>query len=179
MFMDKRNTLSIHKQDEINNKVKEQLLQYLSSQIKTVHVYLPISSKKEIDTWPIIRHLWRKKISVAVPVVSNDRSLLASYELAETTTLVDNSWKVPEPIDGKLIDDKDLDLVIVPLLAFDLKGYRVGYGKGFYDKFLATLDRKVLKIGLCHFKPIDKISNTDSWDISLDCCITPYEIFRF
>ena len=69
------------------------------------------------------------------------------------------------------------DLVIVPLLAFDKKGYRVGYGKGFYDRFLQN--SKTLKIGLSFFAPTEEIIDVHLNDVRLDKCITPAGIIEF
>jgi 5-formyltetrahydrofolate cyclo-ligase len=60
---------------------------------------------------------------------------------------------------------------------FDRRGFRVGYGKGFYDKFLSECRADCLKIGLSYFEPIDEISDAQNFDVRLDCCITPKEIF--
>jgi 5-formyltetrahydrofolate cyclo-ligase len=63
--------------------------------------------------------------------------------------------------------------VLIPLLAFDKSGQRVGYGRGFYDKFLATLKSDVKKIGLSFFPPVDEVSNTHAQDLPLEVVVTP------
>ena len=179
VFLQKRNLLSSKELVDISSIIHENFRTFLTDQINAVHVYLPIKAKKEIDTWPIIKYLWAKGRKVAVPVVAGQENKLYSYELTEETNLVDNKWKVPEPADGKKIDNNSIDLVLVPLLSIDQQGYRVGYGKGYYDTFLKTLEPNVLKVGLSHFPPIDKISNIDPRDVPMDYCITPGEIIRF
>ena len=59
-----------------------------------------------------------------------------------------NQYGIPEPIGGVTVDEKDIDIVFIPLLAFDELGNRVGYGKGYYDRFLSKCRKDVLKIGL-------------------------------
>jgi 5-formyltetrahydrofolate cyclo-ligase len=86
---------------------------------------------------------------------------------------------IPEPVQGELIPDEQIDLVFVPLLAFDKKGNRVGYGKGFYDRFLAQCRPNTQKMGLSFFCPIDEISDVDPWDVKLDSCICPDKIWTF
>lgn len=72
-----------------------------------------------------------------------------------------------------------LDAVLVPLIAFDARGFRVGYGKGFYDRFLKTCRADCLKIGLSLFPPVEKIADTADFDVKLDACATPEKIWRF
>ena len=79
----------------------------------------------------------------------------------------------------ELIDEKEIDLVLVPLLCFDKKGFRVGYGKGFYDRFLSKCRSDVLKIGLSYFKPVEKIEDVRDFDVALDYCITPKGVWHF
>lgn len=70
-------------------------------------------------------------------------------------------------------------MVLIPLLAFDKKGYRVGYGKGFYDRFLADCRPDVVKVGLSVFEPIDEIADLNEFDIKMDFCITPNRVWQF
>lgn len=70
-------------------------------------------------------------------------------------------------------------MVFVPLLAFDKNGDRVGYGKGFYDKFLKECKPEIIKIGLSFFEPEEKIDGIFEEDIKLDYCVTPNEIYTF
>ena len=70
-------------------------------------------------------------------------------------------------------------MVLVPLLCFDENGYRVGYGKGFYDRYLKQMNSKTIKIGLSLFPPVKLITDTSDWDVKLDFCITPEQIFKF
>jgi 5-formyltetrahydrofolate cyclo-ligase len=98
---------------------------------------------------------------------------------AESTVLVKNKQHIPEPLYGENIDPLLIDAVIIPLLAFDKLGHRVGYGAGFYDRFLERCKPDVLKIGVSLFEPIDKILDTHHQDIRLTHCITPKQIYFF
>jgi 5-formyltetrahydrofolate cyclo-ligase len=92
---------------------------------------------------------------------------------------VENHWKILEPVSNLQFPVSQIDLVLIPLLCFDKKGYRVGYGKGYYDRFLADCRPDVLKIGLSIFEPIEQIKDVDAYDIRLDFCITPNKIWQF
>ena len=70
-------------------------------------------------------------------------------------------------------------MILVPLLAYDLQGNRVGYGKGFYDRFLAKCNANVQKVGLSYFEPLDSIGDAESFDIKLNSCISPEKIWIF
>ena len=104
---------------------------------------------------------------------------MKNYILSEEVILEENEYGIPEPINGIQINSEIIDVVFVPLLAYDSKGNRVGYGKGFYDKFLQILDSKTIKIGLSFFPPEELIKNIDEKDIKLDYCVSPEKIFNF
>jgi 5-formyltetrahydrofolate cyclo-ligase len=70
-------------------------------------------------------------------------------------------------------------MVLIPLLAFDQTGQRVGYGKGYYDRFLANCRPDCIKTGLSFFPAEDKITDTNTFDIAMDFCITPDKIYEF
>lgn len=142
------------------------------------HVFLPIKEKKEIDTYPLIELLQEKNKKVIVPKIAGV-SDLEHYELQQHTRLVPNKWGIPEPTSGNRIEEELIDVVFVPLLAFDYQGHRVGYGKGYYDRFLQRCRADVMKIGLSIFGPVEIISDIEETDIALDYCITPAEIYSF
>ena len=179
LFSEKRVALSATDVKEFDVEIKIKLENLLPQSVKTVHIYLPIPSKKEIDTWPIIRELWAQNIRVVSPVMDPKNNLMSSWQITDKTQIELNGWNVPEPAQSFRVNNEEVDAIIVPLLAFDKKGFRVGYGKAYYDRFIASLDREILKIGLSYFQPIDKITDINSWDIPLDHCITPTEIFKF
>ncbi|UOQ66462.1 5-formyltetrahydrofolate cyclo-ligase [Hymenobacter volaticus] len=148
---------------------------------KWLHVFLPIPQQHEPDTWRIIHRIWERKLPVqlAVPVVQPDGQSLRHYHLTPATTLVGNRWGIPEPVGAAEVFPQQFDAVLVPLLAFDEEGHRVGYGKGFYDRFLLECRPEVLRIGLSLEPPVPKI--TDAWlgDVQLNACVTPEEVRWF
>lgn len=90
-----------------------------------------------------------------------------------------NAFGIAEPIGTELVQPEEIDLVIIPMLAFDRKGNRVGYGKGYYDRFLCRCRRDCLKVGLSFFDPVDEISDVHPGDVRLDMCLTPERIFQW
>ena len=86
---------------------------------------------------------------------------------------------MPEPINAQSFDDIKIEVVLVPLLSFDRKGYRVGYGKGFYDRFFLKCNQATKKIGLSLEPPLGNIQNKHEQDIPLDATVTPDCVYEF
>jgi len=148
------------------------------SSVRTIHVFLPITEKKEPNTFLFIDWLSVNypEIKIIVPRADFDTALMTNYVYQGKDGLVKNLYNILEPTQGEL-HNGEVDLVLIPMLAFDLKGYRVGYGKGFYDRFLQRIVTK--KIGLCFFGPVEQISDVNEHDICLDLCITPNKVYSF
>ncbi len=103
-----------------------------------------------------------------------------NYLLTDSTSLKKNSLGIPEPVDGFWVPEEKIDVVFVPLLAFDAQGNRVGYGKGYYDTFLRKCRKDTLKIGLSFFPAEDDlIKDVHENDVKLDYCITPSKVYAF
>ncbi|GJM59920.1 5-formyltetrahydrofolate cyclo-ligase [Persicobacter diffluens] len=148
------------------------------SKVHYLHSFLPILHHHEIDSWQIIRQL-PPHIRVVAPKSDFKDCSMQGY-LLEKTDLHTNEWGIPEPSgNGMPIPDREIDLVIVPLLAFDQKGYRVGYGKGFYDRFFKNCRKDIEKVGLSLFPPVDTIEDLNPFDEPLDAVITPDQVYRF
>jgi 5-formyltetrahydrofolate cyclo-ligase len=90
-----------------------------------------------------------------------------------------DKFGIPEPKFGEEIPEVMLDFVFVPLLAINNSGHRVGYGKGFYDRFLNECHPETLKIGLSFFEPEEKIEDIFDSDIQMNYCVTPNKIYSF
>jgi 5-formyltetrahydrofolate cyclo-ligase len=150
-----------------------------------LHVFLPLLAKKEPDTWPIIQRVWAEEtaLRLAAPVVQPDGVSLRHYELTPATPLITSRWGIPEPAAalGTEVRPAQLDAVLVPLLACDQRGHRVGYGGGFYDRFLAECRPGVLFIGLSLLddEPLAEIADVLPTDVPLHACITPGRVWNF
>ena len=133
---------------------------------------------KEVDTSYLLSILQGKDKQPIVPKIVNDQSL-EHYLLTDQTPLKLNHWGIPEPLSGIAITPEQIQVVFVSLLVFDLRGHRVGYGKGYYDRFLGECPKNTIKIGLSFFDPLSKIEDIDANDIVLDYAITPREVYVF
>ena len=143
------------------------------------HLFLSISEKKEIDTQPILHILQGKDKNVVLSKSDFNTRKLYNYLLTDSTLIKKNNWNIPEPVDGIEVPASKIEVVFIPLLAFDKLGHRVGYGKGFYDIFLAGCRKNVIKIGLSLFESEEKIPEILMSDIPLDYCVTPEKIYNF
>lgn len=143
------------------------------------HLFMSIKDKKEIDTEPVLHILLGKDKNVVLSKSDLNSRELHHYLLTDTTRIEINKWGIPEPTGGIKVNPQDIDVVFVPLLAFDVYGHRVGYGKGYYDVFLSSCKPNVIKIGLSYFEPEEKISGILSSDVPLDYCVTPHKTYTF
>ena len=143
------------------------------------HIFLSIEESKEVDTLPLITLLQGKDKHVVIPKMHGENTL-ENYLLTDSTIIKKNKWGIPEPVDGISIPENKIDVVFVPLLAFDLQGNRVGYGKGYYDTFLHKCRKETVKIGLSLFGPEENnITDVHENDVLLDYCVTPEKTYAF
>ena len=149
--------------------------------IRYLHSFLPLETHVEPNTLLLLN--WLRDHHPAVHVVLSksepEHSHMRHFLWDEHSVLHTNRWGIPEPVGGTEVRADILDVVLVPLLMFDLHGNRVGYGKGFYDRFLSQCRPDSLKIGLSFFDPVSEISDVSAHDIRLNACITPEKIWWF
>ncbi|MCX6167209.1 MAG: 5-formyltetrahydrofolate cyclo-ligase [Sphingobacteriales bacterium] len=151
------------------------------SGIKYLHLFLPITAKNEVNTLLLADWLREHQPTVHLVLSKSDtkKHTLQHFIWDERTTLQTNQWGITEPDGGLEVKEKEVDMILIPLLAYDLRGNRVGYGKGFYDRFLAKCNANVQKVGLSYFEPIERIEDVESFDIKLNSCINPEKIWKF
>lgn len=142
------------------------------------HLFLSIEGKKEVQTEYMLHILQGKEKSIIIPKANFETHEMTHFLLQDNTQLKLSEYGIPEPESGIMVPPAQLEVVFVPLLAFDQNGGRIGYGKGFYDVFLSQCSPSCVKIGLSFFSAEAQIE-TSEHDISLDYCITPFEIYRF
>lgn len=143
------------------------------------HIFLSIVEKGEINTDYLLHILQGKDKNIVVPRTNFKAQTLSHFLLTDNTIIKKNKWGIPEPEDGIPFPEEKIDVVFIPLLAFDKKGNRVGYGKGFYDRFLKLCKPDVIKIGLSLFDAEDEYISVHNSDVPLNFCITPNIIYRF
>ncbi|MDB5211397.1 MAG: 5-formyltetrahydrofolate cyclo-ligase [Sediminibacterium sp.] len=158
-----------------------QFQQFDYSDVQTVLTYWPLANKSEPNTHLFsgyLRHMLPGMV-LAYPLTDPLSLEMTALAIHEDTIYHTNAWGITEPKEGEVIDPTQIDLIFVPLLAYDTKGYRVGFGKGFYDRYLARCREDIVKIGFSYFGPVDEIADTDQFDVPLTYCITPQQTYEF
>ncbi len=176
--------IAISKADfwSLNEQLLKQINAFDWSSINYLHIFLPIKEKKEIDTFDIISYfkIHHPEIKIVIPRSDFENISLSNVLLDhEHTILVKNKYQIPEPLYGKIISTDKIDAILIPLLAFDNFGNRLGYGAGFYDRFLSTCRTDCKRIGLSFFDAQSDLLPAESFDELLTHCITPEKIYTF
>ena len=169
-------------EEQIENQslaIANQLLKLNIWGFEFYHIFLTIEEQKEIQTEYILNILSGKDKNIVVSKSDFEDYSMSHVLLTDSTKLRTNNYNIPEPVNGIPIEDSLIDVVFIPLLAFDTEGHRIGYGKGFYDRFLANCKPNTLKIGLSFFEPETEEFQMNSNDIKLDYCVTPSTTYRF
>ncbi len=163
---------------EISNMFFEQ---FKLSSVKNLHVYMPIAQLNEVNTKFIIDRAKEQfpQINIVSSRIQSDNSSLKHYIIDESCKLTLNDWGIWQPTSGTEVLPEHLDIILVPLLVFDMNGHRVGYGNGFYDRFLSKISTHAIKIGLSFFEPVDEILGIKESDVPLNYCITTDKIYTF
>ena len=143
------------------------------------HVFLPIEEKKEVNTEYILHLLSGKDKEIVVSKSDFETRKMSHFLLTDNTKIKKNEYNIPEPVNGLPVPSETIEVVFVPLLAFDTFGNRIGYGKGFYDKFLTECKPKTIKIGLSFFEAVNQIDDVFESDVKLDYCVTPEQVYKF
>jgi 5-formyltetrahydrofolate cyclo-ligase len=176
-YKKKRFSLTKQEVDDLSQRVCKQLDKLNIWKLKHYHIFISILKYNELDTSSIINKLKSEQKIIIVPKISNNE--LVHIAINDETEFGLNDYGIKEPNDGNHFIIENLDIIFIPLLAFDIEGHRVGYGKGYYDRFLKLTKNSTLKIGLSFFDPINKILDIDDNDVKLDYCVTPKQVHKF
>ena len=178
-YLEKRKSLSDIEIEGFSEKIFNRVKEYFDlEKINNIHIFISSEKLKEVKTDEFIKFLWERGKMVFIPKVSGKELLCC--ELVKETILKPNAWGIGEP-KGKPIslNSVSIDMVIIPLVYCDKKGNRIGYGKGFYDRFLSKINRNALKVGVSIFTPNEEIIDISPEDIALDYLVTSSEVFSF
>ncbi|WP_041738403.1 5-formyltetrahydrofolate cyclo-ligase [Echinicola vietnamensis] len=179
-YKQKRRAFDTSHKAKLDAQVAAKVLAYCRAhqRFQHIHFFLPIAKLSEIDTFPIVRELLAAGNHVYTSITDHVNGGMKTVEIFSNTQYVNDQWGIPVPIEAEEVDEKCIEIVFIPLLVCDLKGNRIGYGKGFYDQFLSRLSPEVFKVGLSYFVPEISIP-AEPHDISLDICILPSGIIEF
>lgn len=181
IYQEKRDVLSVAAQSKLDDLLLIQFQQANLPFITRLFSFWPIEQKKEPNAHLFTDYLEFKNPGLLVAYPRTDfftEEMLAITTDAETP-FVQNEFELYEPEEGHIMEPGEIDMILVPLLAFDKKGYRVGYGKGFYDKYLSACKKDCIKVGFSYFEPVDEITDKQQFDVPLNLCITPQTVYVF
>jgi len=181
VYLQKRAQITLKQQSIWDDLLLIRMQQLPLPPLHTVFSYAAIERRKEISTDAILGYLEFRNpgIRIAYPVYDALTSGMQAVWVDADTLFNVNEFGISEPANGPVASSRELDLVFVPLLCFDERGYRVGYGKGVYDRYLKEVRPDTLLIGLSYFEPVPRITDTDKFDVPLNYCITPQRIYEF
>ena len=181
-YIERRRSLAPDEHSRLSREIVDRLFAEVDfASINAFHCYISLEHFGEVETDELFAQVWGKHpniITTAPKIDDATGEIVSPIYLPQTPTL-ENSWRIPEPAGSEVIAPEAIDLVIVPLLCFDRRGHRVGYGKGYYDRFLKQCRPDCIKAGLSFFPPVESIDDVNDADVPLDLCVTPSEIFRF
>ena len=181
VYQNKRNAISDIDKLKMDDLLLIQFQKFDLSEIHSLLSYWPIDNYSEPNVELMARYIRMllPEIQIAYPVIEPKDLSMKAILSDDNTNFTSNTLGIFEPEAGAEILAQDLDLIFVPLLAFDQYGYRVGFGKGYYDRFLTNCKAETVKIGFSYFEPVEQITDTNQFDVPLNYCITPQHIYEF
>lgn len=142
-------------------------------------MYMPF--RQEVDLRALIVEAWDRGKTVFLPKTDPVTKKMAVYEVSSFDELQPGAYGIREPTadERRKGQKEELDLVLLPGVVFDRHGYRIGYGGGYYDRFLPTLNPQTLLIGVAFsWQVVDCIPH-EAHDQSLDGLVTEADMFTF
>lgn len=179
VYLEKRKFLSQAEYERRNQLLYHRLIELQEAHnFKSIHIYIPIKKNKEPDTFPFIQYLWSKKPEVDVVTAISDlkKPVLSHVKITENTTFLENKWGIPEPQDGTPYSVDKIDCVLVPMVVGNKSGHRIGYGKGYYDRFLQKCKKSTQFVGVTLGPLLEGDAFVGQFDIPMHCMITPFEV---
>lgn len=179
-MLEKRSQLSLQEINEKSKTITNSLLN-LNEYNKSQFIFTFISFKDEVDTHEIIKNSLKKDKRIGVPITVPEKKQLKVSEIMDFDNELELSYYnilAPKEENIRIVAPELIDLVLVPGVIFDRRGYRVGYGGGYYDRFFSKLDKNILKIGLCYDMQIQSNVPTDCYDIAVDYILTEKEFIK-
>jgi 5-formyltetrahydrofolate cyclo-ligase len=181
IYKDKRSALSDTDRLKLDDLVLIQFQRLQLSNVQTLLSYWPIATHHEVNTLPMSDFMEFRSpgLTIAYPRTNYEAVTMEAVAVDDDTEYETNQYGITEPIGENILLPEELDMVFVPMLVYDERGYRVGYGKGFYDRYLKLCKNDVIKIGFSYFAPEPLISDVNDFDIPLNFAITPERIYEF
>mgnify|MGYP006288469687 FL=1 len=180
-YMKKRKKIANKKGESKSNKITTNLLS-LDILKNPKNILLYISYRSEVDTEQLINKLLKKSKNVFAPYCIKDEKRMEIVQINDPTKdLKKGAYGIKEPKNSLRKKDNEinqLDIVIVPAVAFSKSGYRIGYGGGYYDRFLSRLSSKTISIGINYDELIFESVPKEDHDLAVDIIVTDKKILK-
>jgi 5-formyltetrahydrofolate cyclo-ligase len=178
-FLNQRKSLSQLACIKLDDLLLIQFQRFNWSNMSCIGNFYPIEKQNEPNSILLSTYLKYilPNVKMAYPRILQQGTEMEFFE--ETEEFTENKWGITEPLPLHKILISEMDAVLVPLLGFDLTGHRIGFGKGYYDRYFEQNAKHCLRIGISYFDPIPKIEDTHQFDVPLTHCITPSNIYEF
>jgi 5-formyltetrahydrofolate cyclo-ligase len=179
-FKEKRKALPEGEAGRLSELIAGHTIEFLGAhpEWRHIHLFLPIKKNREADTFPILTYLRGNGSQVYTSYIKSGEEEMLTLNITREIDLATNELGIPEPVIKKTVSPEKIQVVLVPLLVVDRMGNRLGYGKGFYDRFFKSLGSDVFKLGLSFFAPVDQI-RSEAHDVALDACVFPEGVVVF
>ncbi|HYG52328.1 MAG TPA: 5-formyltetrahydrofolate cyclo-ligase [Flavobacteriales bacterium] len=179
VYREKRTALSHTDVEELSMVMAQRVLNEINTSKQHIHVFSTIKKFNEPDTSFLAKQLMANGHFVYTSVIEKQSMKFNNVHLSHDTQFESDPWGIPVPVNPVFVgDDTKFDVILVPLLCCDIRGNRVGYGKGFYDGFL-KFQPDALKMGICFFEPVTEIDDVAPHDVRINTLITPDKTFYF
>lgn len=149
--------------------------------LSAVFSFYPMEERNEVDAFIItdFLHFRNPNLQICYPKMEIEEPNMEAIACHADTIFTANAINILEPMETEVVDPLDIDLVLVPLLVCDVQGNRVGFGKGYYDRYLSRCRPDCIKVGLSYFEPVEQIVDSNEFDVPLNFCITPQKAYVF
>ncbi len=169
--LQRRETLAFGERLKKDKRIKERFLQLEEFQ-RAERIFFYASYRAEVDTFELISEALRQNKRVALPKVYPEKKVMRFYWIRALNTVSPGYRGIPEPVPEDEAMAEEADLVVVPAVAYNERGYRLGYGGGYYDRFLKEVRKETITVGLAYDEQIIGPLPTDDWDMPVDIVIT-------
>ena len=178
-YKELRNSYSQQEIDLLSMNCFAVLQENFSLKNKNVGVFLPISNSNEPNTFLLLNQFDLPRSNFYAPISNNESCEMDFFKIESCNNLTKGAYGILEPPIKTLIQPSDLDVVLIPLLAFNLQGHRIGYGKGFYDRYFNRTNKEIVKIGISLFDSMEIIEDINPLDVPMNFCATHRQFIDF
>jgi 5-formyltetrahydrofolate cyclo-ligase len=176
IFLAKRKEIPADERRRMSQRIADNFFDSFDlTAVRNLHSFIPIEKFGEVDTMLIIRRVWSDfpHVRTFAPRINHETHRIQNVAFSAATEMVETGWGINEPKPDEIAADSEIDIVVTPGLAFDKSLHRVGYGKGYYDRFLGNCRPDCPKVGVSFFEPVGAIDDIHEGDVRLDLLVTP------